>query len=64
MRWKIMSSPDLSGISIKVTENGFIIQLTGKMYKKLGEDVNSGKITKPFYHELKKFIKEVSNLTK
>ncbi|MHA1984270.1 MAG: hypothetical protein ACW967_07935 [Candidatus Hodarchaeales archaeon] len=59
-----MSIFDLTGISIKTTENGFVIQLTGDMYKKLGEEINSGKITKPFYHELKKFIREISDLTK
>jgi len=59
-----MSSSDLTGISIKTTENGFVIQLTGKLYKKLGEDINSGKITKSFYQELKKFVREISNLTK
>jgi hypothetical protein len=59
-----MSIFDLTGISIKTTENGFVIQLTGDIYKKLGEEINSGKITKPFYHELKKFIREISDLTK
>ncbi|MHA1991737.1 MAG: hypothetical protein ACW981_12805 [Candidatus Hodarchaeales archaeon] len=59
-----MSIFDLTGVSIKTTENGFVIQLTGDMYKKLGEEINRGKITKSFYHELKKFIREISNLSK
>ncbi|OLS16635.1 MAG: hypothetical protein HeimC3_52800 [Candidatus Heimdallarchaeota archaeon LC_3] len=57
-----MSEINLTGISIKKTNNGFSINLTGDIYRKIGEKVNNGELTKPFYGELKKFIREITKL--
>ena len=57
-----MSQIDLTGISIKKTDSGFNINLTGDIYKKIGEKVNNGESTKAFYSELKKFIREITKL--
>jgi hypothetical protein len=52
----------LNGISVKNTSTGFIIELNGKLYKKLGEEINNGTATKPFYSELKKFVNQIAKI--
>ena len=52
----------LEGISIKNTISGFTIELNGPLYKNIGENINKGKATKAFYHELKEFVQSIKNL--
>ena len=55
-------SVSLEGISVKNSSSGFTIELKGDLYKKIGESINNGKATKPFYSELKKFVRAISDL--
>ena len=52
----------IDGITVKNTANGFIIELNGPLYKTIGDNINKGKITKSFYHELKQFVQSIENL--
>ena len=42
---------DLKGITVKNTSTGFIIELQGSLYIRIGENVTNGKFTKNFYHD-------------
>ena len=53
---------DLKGIRVRSTDTGFIIELDGLLYRRINENINSGKSTKAFYHELKSFIKNIKTL--
>ena len=53
---------ELKGISVKNTSSGFIIELQGSLYKRIGENVTNGKFTKNFYHDLKEFIQSIKKL--
>ena len=53
---------DLKGVSFKKTTQGFAIEFSGSLYKNIGENINNGKFTKEFYHELKLFIQNIKKL--
>ena len=52
---------DLNGIKIKSTTKGFVIELDGLLYKEINDNINNGKFTKEFYHELKQFVKNIKS---
>ena len=51
----------LKGIKVKSTAKGFIIELDGLLYKRINENINNGKFTKEFYHELKTFVQKIKS---
>ncbi len=56
-----LDESDLKGIKIQSTEKGFLIILDGPLYKRVNENLNNGKFTKEFYHELKGFIQKIKS---
>ena len=57
-----LNESDLKGIAVTATEKGFTIILEGPLYKRVNVNINNGKYTKEFYHELKTFIKQIKTL--
>ncbi|MFQ5980498.1 MAG: hypothetical protein ACE5OZ_20360 [Candidatus Heimdallarchaeota archaeon] len=55
-------SMGLEGIHLEEKPGGMTITFNGKLYQTLAKKVHDGTITRQFYHQLRIFVTELSNL--
>jgi hypothetical protein len=52
----------LEGIHLEEKPGGMAISFNGKLYETVARKVHDGTITRQFYHQLRIFVTELSNL--